>query len=222
MNVSVPTMLLTIVARGKASKVLELFEKNGVFFTNILHGNGTASSEILDILGLDTAEKDILISPATHHSAVAIMNEFNDRLGGYNYGKGIACRLRLNAITNLVYKSMEVTSKKMEEQKMTNSEEQYSLIIISVNQGYADEVMAVAKKAGARGGTLVRGRQMETEPTQGLFGSGFAREREIIFILVNNQNRKDILNSINVEHGVRSEACATVFALGVEEIAKLT
>lgn len=215
-----PSVLLTIVDRGKGIKVHELYSRYGVLFTTVMHGNGTASSEILDILGLDSAEKDVVISTASTASAKAVMDELNDRLSGHDCGKGIACRMKMCAVANLLAKSMEMSSKKPEVRRVSEKEK-YVLIIITVNQGYADEVMASAKKAGARGGTLMRGRQLVNDNAEGLFGDAVTPERELLFILARADKRNDIMESVNAEHGVRTEAGAVVFALSVDEVAKL-
>ncbi len=220
-TIAAPSLLVTIVDRGKATKVNELYTRNGVFFTTVMRASGTASSEILDILGLEAAEKDVLLSVASQASAVSIMDVLNDRLSGFDCGKGIACRLTLSAAPNLLVQSLNLVSKKGEEKKM-ESTDKYSLIIISVNQGYADEVMAVVKKAGARGGTLIRAHQMENEQAEGLFAEGFAPEREVLLIMAHTDKRNAILESVNAEHGIRSEANAIVFALAIDEVAKLS
>ena len=100
--------------------------------------------------------------------------------------------------------------------------EKYSLIVISGAQGYADEVMAAAKKAGARGGTLIRAHQLESEQVEGLFAEGFTPEREILLIMAHADKRNAIMESVNGENGIRSKAGAIVMALGVDELAKLS
>ncbi len=216
-----PALLLAIVDRGKAARVNELFVRNGVFFTTVMHGSGTASSEILDILGLEAAEKDILLSIASRSAAAEVMSAISDRLSGFDYGKGIACRLNLNAAPNLLVQSLNLKAKKGVGVKMENKDK-YSLIIISVAQGYADEVMAVAKKAGARGGTLIRAHQIESEQAEGLFAQGFTPEREILLIMAHADKRNAIMESVNEGYGMKMEAGAVVASLGIEEIAKLS
>lgn len=216
-----PSILLTIVDKGKALTVNEFYERNGVFFTVVTRGYGTASSEILDVLGLEESEKDILISMADQSVAKSVMSIFNDRLSGAGVGKGIACRLKLNAAPNLLVQTLGLMAKRTEEKKV-ESNDKYSLIIISVEQGYADEVMAVAKKAGARGGTLMRAHQMVNELTQSLYAKDFTPERELLLIVVDAEKRNAVLESVNSEHGIRKEANALVVSLPVEEIAKLS
>jgi hypothetical protein len=216
-----PALLLAIVDRGRAARVNELFVRNGVFFTTVMHGSGTASSEILDILGLEAAEKDILLSVTSRPTAIEVMAAISDRLSGFDCGKGIACRLNLTAAPNLLVQSLNLTAKKGAGVKMENKDK-YSLIVISVAQGYADEVMAVAKKAGARGGTLIRAHQIESDQAEGLFAQGFTPERELLLIMTHQDKRNAIMESVNEDCGMKTKAGAIIMSLGIEEIAKLS
>lgn len=219
-----PNMIAAIVDRGKSLKFKELLDKNGVFFSSVCMGQGTASSDILDILGLESSEKDIVISIAKESSAKAVMNALSDKLGSLGT-KGIAFRVRLNAAPNILLKALDLKAAKSATEvksEMNDKKSSYSLVLVSISQGYADEVMATAKKAGARGGTLIRARQTTTEETEALFGAGYTPEREIIAILVTADNRNAIMEAINENHGVRTEANAIVISLAVEDIAKLS
>ncbi len=59
-------------------------------------------------------------------------------------------------------------------------EQRSSLILATVNQGFTDEVMDTARKAGARGGTIIRGRWVGEESFQQLSGVARQAEKEII------------------------------------------
>lgn len=217
-----PCVVAAVVERGKHDKIVRLFYEYGIFLTSLFMGQGTAGSEIMDILGLENSEKDVVLGFGSYDSAAAVMNALNDRLSAGTGSKGIAFCLRLSAAPGLLIKAAEIkTAKNLSEEK-TVDEQKYSLILISVNQGYADEVMACCKKAGARGGTLIRARQFSNEETESLFGAAFTPEREIIAIVTTRDKRAAVMESVNARHGVRSESGAVVLALPVEEIAKLS
>ena len=59
----------------------------------------------------------------------------------------------------------------------------YKLITVIVNSGYADDVMAVAKKAGASGGTILGARGTGTEEDVKFFGITLVPEKEILLIV---------------------------------------
>lgn len=52
-----PKMIVSIVERGKGKDIIRLYNKEGVHFHYQTIGRGTATSEIMDILGLDSRDK---------------------------------------------------------------------------------------------------------------------------------------------------------------------
>ena len=217
-----PRMLVAIVERGKSVRFREILQKNGIFLSEVCMGNGTASSDILDILGLESTEKDVIISITDAEAASSMMSKLSDQLAGNFGSKGIAFSLRLSAAPNILIKALELKSGKTPQEARKKMTDAYTLIIITVNQGYADEVVATAKKGGARGGTLIRARQVSNEDTDSLFSASFTSERDVVAILAPKDKRADIMEALNAEHGVRSEANAVVIAIPVESVAKLS
>lgn len=57
-------LLCTIVERGGGQRAFRTYEKHGIALHYRISGEGTASSDLLDLLGFGTSERDILISPA--------------------------------------------------------------------------------------------------------------------------------------------------------------
>ena len=98
-------------------------------------------------------------------------------------------------------------------------QEKSSLIMITVNQGFTDDVMATARKAGARGGTVVRGRWVAKEEVERLEGVTRQDEKEILLIVVPREVRNSVMEAVNANHGLQSEAGAVICSLGVEQIA---
>ena len=55
-------LMTTIVDRKVAKKYTDLYVENGMLVKFITLGTGTAASEVLDYLGLETAEKAVIFS----------------------------------------------------------------------------------------------------------------------------------------------------------------
>lgn len=98
------------------------------------------------------------------------------------------------------------------------SEYQHSLILITVNQGYTDGVMQTAKKAGATGGTVIRARMAGAEQ---LLDPQMSEEKEIIAILAPDSVRNQIMEEVNKEYGMRSEAKGVVCSVPVDKALKI-
>lgn len=95
------------------------------------------------------------------------------------------------------------------------------MIIISVNEGYSDDVMQVARKAGATGGTVIKGRLADIERFADVGNAEIDSEREILFILAPLKTSKQIMENVNKEFGIKSKANGTVIAIPTEKAYKI-
>ncbi len=215
-----PYVIVSVVERGKSGNLSPAYKSAGAFFTLKASGKGTASSEIMDILGLEDSRKDVTFSVVSEACESRLMSHFADSLRvGYGV-KGIAFSIKLNAAANMLVHALGRKGNG-EVKTVDDKEKQYSLIAVSVREGYADEVMEVAKAAGVRGGTVVRAVQSDNVESERALGTGFTPERDVLLIVVERDKRNAVMDAINAESGVRSEANAVVVSLPVERLVKL-
>ena len=97
----------------------------------------------------------------------------------------------------------------------------YEVILAIVNDGFADDVMAVAKEQGARGGTIINARGVAKEDAAAFFGINVHSEKEIVMIVVPKQIKDDVLNAIYKEMGMAKKAQGIAFSLPVTDVAGL-
>ena len=93
-----------------------------------------------------------------------------------------------------------------------------SLILITVNQGHTDAVMATAREAGAAGGTIIRARWAGAQDAAQFHGISVQQEKEIIAIVASKDKRNTIMDTINLKHGLNSPASAMICSLGINHI----
>ena len=215
--------IFTIVERGKGVAAIKLFTRNQVYLHTQFPGKGTATSEIMDILGLGSTEKDIIISYATSAAAALLLNKLNNDLRGAVASGGIAFSVPLTGLSNLVLATVTYkTDLKKGDKKMSDEHKgENSLILITCNQGTSDVVMETAKKAGARGGTVFRARLSGVEELESSYGLELTPEKEILMIIVPNNIRNAVMESVNQAHGLHSEAEAVICSLGVDRFVRL-
>ena len=217
-------MIFTIIERGCGNKLTKLYTQNQVFTHMRCEGTGTATSEIMDILGLGSSEKDIIMSLAPVSAARVLLEKLGDDLHGAAPGRGIAFTVPLAAVNSLVATVINMRTRTERESggEEMDKEKKSSLVLVMLNQGYTDAVMETAKKAGARGGTIVRGRWVSDEGMEQQF-QGMARqaEKEILYIVVPREIRNAVMEAINDKHGVQTEAGALVCALGIDQMVHL-
>jgi hypothetical protein len=150
--------------------------------------------------------------------------EMSNNLNAVSRGKGIMMMLSPNAVSQ-VFAAMitrqtgEITATGGEDN--VKSEYKYSLICIAVNHGYTEQVMQTAKKAGATGGTVIRARLAGAEQAEQFYGVMLQEEKEIVTILAADTIRDQILEDVNRNFGLRTEAQAIVCAVPVDRAFKI-
>lgn len=217
-------LVFSIITRGKANKYIENLQRNGMGFHIRANGVGTAPSEMMDIFGLGTNDKDIVITLAPEDIINSYVFDMNKELGGsYEYGGLMMC-VRLSAISRLGSELVNRASKENDTtggKKKVKSGQKHQLILVSVNQGYTDAVMQTAREAGAMGGTVMRARLSESSMMEQLGESEVQQEREIITIFAPAGTAAKIMDEVNRAHGVMSDANGIVMALPVDKAYKI-
>ena len=214
-------LIMTIIERGCGNKLTKLYMEHQVYANLRCEGTGTATSEIMDILGLGSSEKDIILSMAPVPAAHALLDALDDDLRGAVPGRGIAFTAPLSAVSNRMAALINTRTKLEKEKERDDMQQKSSLILVVVNQGFTDVVMDTARKAGARGGTIIRGRWAGEESFEQFYGITRQAEKEVIAIVAPREIRGAIMESINREHGLQSEAGAMVCALGIDQLVHL-
>lgn len=216
--------MLSIITRGKAKAYMSMLDARGIGFHFQTTAFGTAPSEMMDIFGLGTNDKDIVISLAPEDTVNSYAYDISKNIGGnFEYGGLMLC-VRLSAIGRI---SAELVSRasggKNEEggKKRVKSAQKHQLILVSVNQGYTDAVMETAKRAGAMGGTVLRARLLDSGVMEQLSNAAVHSEREIIAIFAPAGTATHIMEDVNRIHGVLSDANGVVVALPVDKAYKI-
>ena len=216
-------MLLSIIKRGKSAQYIKKLQENDVILHYQCVGKGTAPSEIMHILGLGSPEKDIMISFATQATAQRLATSLSKNVGTNLSYQGLFMVIPTSAFSRISAEIIKKNSNdytKGEGEKM-HSEYQYSLILISVNRGYTDKVMQTAKLAGATGGTVIKARLADAQIVEAYANEILTEEKEIVTILAPDSVRNQILESVNSEFGLKSEAQGTVLSIPVDKVFKI-
>lgn len=217
-------MLFSIIARGKAKRYMEALRDKGIEFHIQTTAVGTAPSEMMDIFGLGTNDKDIVISLASEQLVDTYVAELTKNIGtNAGYGGLMMC-IDLSAINRLTAELVTRANRNSSDtggEKKVKDTNKHQLILISVNQGYTDAVMQTAKKAGAMGGTVLRARLAGTERLEQFGGMVDQEEKEIVAIFSPAGVAAQIMEEVNREHGLKSEARGMILAVPVDKAYKI-
>ncbi len=219
-------LIVTIIERGHGARMRQFYLSEAYQLRCIWQsiGQGTASSELLNILGIGTPEKDVLFTLATGPSARSLFQNIHSGLQANTHAKGILFSIPLNAVNGLAAAALEhLETLEIETigEKTMDSQTRHSLILVVLNQGYTDTVMATARAAGAKGGTVLRTRWAGDDEVHNIMGITVQTERELLAIVTPYKERAAIMEAINTAHGLKAKAQALVCSLPVEDIARL-
>lgn len=89
---------------------------------------------------------------------------------------------------------------------------------MSVASGYSDEVIDAARNAGAKGGTVLRGRQRNSERMRENFGISTQEERDFVMMVVPREKKGEMMAAIGKACGLSTEAHGVILALPVDEV----
>ena len=98
---------------------------------------------------------------------------------------------------------------------------EYELVYVILNEGHSDEVMDVARPAGAAGGTVISAKGTGINQTVKLKGLSLADRKEVILIVARADNKADIMRAIIENAGTQTPTGAICFSLPVSQVAGL-
>lgn len=214
-------LLVTIVDRTKAAQALSFFSGKAVTLSLFSWGRGTASSEIMDILGISERAKVVILSVAPRQWVPVLLTEIADAMQLRSAGRGIIFTVPLDAVNKGILYTYEsaLKNKQNEERVMYKyNEKPYELVIAATESGIADAVMEQAQKAGARGGTVLKARAPGDETTESFFGLKLYDEMEILAIAVEREKKKEIMEAIGKFFDEKSPEKSFIFSIPVNDI----
>lgn len=225
---SIVKAIMAFVERGQGKNLVKAFATGQIKGCLQCMGRGTASSELLDVLGLGTSERDIVIGFASAECVDNMIRRLDTELRGQLDVHGIIFDLDVTGINRriamvLLGDGLDMAGSResggnRESGGSDMEQSDNSLILITVNQGHTDAVMATAREAGAAGGTIIRARWAGANDVAQFHGISVQQEKEIIAIVASRDNRNTIMDTINLKHGLNSPASAMICSLGINHI----
>lgn len=209
-------LMITITDRSRSGEFASWYQSQGLPLVLTALGRGTATTEILDCLGLEATEKAVLMCMAPR--SPWLVRRAARELWLDIPGRGILMTVPVSSIGGAAARDylLQQRTEDIMEKELT-----HELIVVITNQGYTDRVMDAARAAGATGGTSVHAKGTGTELAKKFFGVSIAAEKELIFILTKAEDRKPIMKAVMAQAGMKTEAQSLVFSLPVSDIAGL-
>ena len=226
----IETAFLTAIINPKRSKQFEqFFIENKTPLLLWTNGRGTASSDILDYLGIAESDKDIVFTVLSQAKAKRVLKNMDKKMQLYIPGNGVAFTIPLCSfagMTALQQVCGESTERLLQESVKDEEEApmeqyQYQLIVAIISRGHVDAAMDAAREASARGGTVIHALGTGNKHIEQFFGISIAQERDMIFIVSTTAAKDNIMKAIVAEMGKVTKSHAIVFSLPINDIVGL-
>jgi nitrogen regulatory protein PII len=223
------SLVVFIVEWSRQKLITTAFEKAGVQIQYTAKGKGTASKEILGLLGIGATDKAVVFSLEEAARLQPLIKDISEKVGLWERGAGVAFSVPLSGINTPVlgmFSGERAGADAKDDKKDNDGEEagimetkkRSDLIMCILNQGYSDEFMAEARKAGAGGGTVLSVRGAARQGRVKFFGISVQNEKEIIMILSTREKKNAIMSAVSEKFGVQSEAEGIVFSVPADNI----
>ena len=188
--------LIAIVRKGQVKDVMAAAREAGAPGGTVCLARGTASSTILAALGLGDTRQEVLTSLIKKDKADAVLNAVHQAKA-----KGIAI-----VIESDMEDSMDC---------------RWVLVEVICEEGYSEEIMAAARKAGAGGGTVINAHGTSTEDDVKFFGSPLVPEKEILMMVIRRDRAESVMAAIDSLEALKKKGMGIVFSIPVRHFVNL-
>ena len=209
-------LMIAITDRSRGKEFAAWMHSQDIPLVVEVLGRGTATTEILDCLGLEATEKVVLLAAASQSEK--LVRRAERELWLDVPGRGILMMSPLSSIGGARARDYLLQG---EVEDTVEKERTHELIIVITNRGHTDQVMDAARSAGAAGGTSLNAKGTGTELARKFFGVSIAAEKELVLILTREEDRRNIMKAVMREAGMQTDAQSVVFSLPVVDLAGL-
>ena len=203
------------ITNPEALGVLEdICEELALPLSVTLHGRGTAVQSMLDLLGIESNEKRVVLSAATREKTAALIEAQKRRLHIGVPGHGIVIAVPVKSIGGGKTVAYLMGEENVSAKTAPPAGYAYELIVVVASEGQTDLVMNAARAA-----TVLHGKGTGAKADPKFHNISIAEEKEVILIVSKSEEKSEIMRSILRKAGPDTPAKAVVFSLPTSEVA---
>lgn len=178
--------------------------------SSIVLGTGTISDKILQFLGFDSSEKDILFTLVDEENEQLLYDLLDKKFKINKPHKGVVFSIPL---TRLAYWKKRI----VDEYRIIKEDRDmaFQAIIAITNHETAEETIDAAKQAGATGATVIHARGMVDPDHPKLFGMEIEPEKDMVLILAGDHKADAIMDAIHAQHSMHEHNSGVVFSMDI-------
>jgi hypothetical protein len=183
-------LFITIVKKSDAPEFLDFYLAHSVAPIYSTIGHGAATSETLSLLGLEQTEKMLMQSIVTTGKMYELKDALTKEMSIDLPNRGIALAIPLSSIASkriLEHILTEQTAEIPQYHETAERKILMELIITICIKGNSDNIMKLAREAGATGGTVIKAKGTASSSDL-FFGMALSDEKELIYIVSRKEN----------------------------------
>lgn len=206
-------LIVTIVPQYSGELITNTARDSGCPGGTVLMGTETSANGLVQLLGFGDAPKDITYNLTQSTKAPAIISAIKDVTGKKKKNFGLLFSIEVDDFIKAGDK--KPASLEKGEKKMTDNN--YEMINVIVNKGYAEDAMAAARKAGAGGGTIIQAHGTAKEGDAKFFGSEIVPEKDMLVILVPKDKKEAIVNAVKELNCFKKAGSGIIFCNEIKD-----
>ena len=210
-------LVMSIVARIRHEAMEDIIHGLKLPLALTLFARGTATTEHLSLHGLISTEYALILTVADGEQTRKLMRAAKMRMFIDIPGNGIMLSVPLKSIgggKTMAY----LTDNKTVTGEKPDLNTTHELIVVILNEGCSDMVMAAARPAGATGGTVLSGKGTGARESEKFLGISLANEKDVVLIVADKAKKSAIMKAIMEKAGPGTDAAAICFSLPVTNV----
>ncbi len=206
-------LLTAIVPHDRGEKLTRAALEAGSRGGTVLMARSLAKSNLAAILGLGESTRDVILMVVSDEAASSVLNAVESASAREKKGFG---EVFLTHVGSLVKGGQFRAGSALEKEKPMDE-----MITAIVNKGYADDVMAAARSAGAGGGTVVGARGTARENDARFFGMHIVPEKEMLIMVVSSEKKEAVMAAIRNVKCLKEPGMGIAYSSPVEDFCLL-
>ncbi len=211
-------LLTVFIPQNEGDRIASALKGAGADGCSITRGRSWSENALLQLFGFGDKIRDIVFCAATDDKFLqlknAVIKEAESEKKGYGFLFSINITHIYRAGTISEYPACMAEDKGM-------GDKTHEVITAILNKGFADDVMAAARSAGAGGGTVLHGRGTALPEDASFFGITLVPEKEVLMIVTEKEKTNAILKAINALPFLAQPGSGIAFCMEAEGFASL-
>ena len=188
-------MIYALVGRNSGELLVNAAKGAGARGGTIIPCRSISDNAVLQFFGLGESDQDAVIIVTEGENLKPILDAMQNAAHEDKRLCGFAAVTGVSSVMKFMAENNRMEYYKTGEQEM-DRKTSHEMIFVIVNSGFADDVMAAARKAGAHGGTVLNARGTGKQEDVKFFGITIVPEKEILLIIAEKEKSAAILDTI--------------------------